>query len=120
MLRIGFLLSMFLPFTIIAAAAQDAPPDPYAKQVAKASEAKAPEANLRPRIGAPKLAGLPPRPTTALTRKPRPAFSAAPNAPPPSLPPTAAPPLAPQPAPPPQATVESDGNPVVRPPLPLR
>jgi hypothetical protein len=90
------------------------------RDIAKASEAKAPEANLRPRIGAPKLGALQPRPGTAPTHKPKPAFSAAPYAPPPLSPPAAAPPPAPQPAPPPQATVESDGNPVVRPPLPLR
>jgi hypothetical protein len=90
------------------------------RDIARASEVKASEANLRPKILAPKMAALPPRPAAALTRKPRPAFSAAPYAPPPLLPPQAAPAVAPQVAPPPQATVETDGNPVVRPPLPLR
>ena len=92
------------------------------RDIARASEVKASEANLRPRISAPKMAALPPRPATAPARKPRPAFSAAPYAaaPPPLLPPQAAPAVAPQVAPSPQATVETDGNPVVRPPLPLR
>ncbi len=90
------------------------------RDIARASEVKASEANLRPRISAPKMAALPPRPVTAPARKPKPAFSAAPYAPPPLLPPQAAPAGAPQVAPPPQATVETDGNPVVRPPLPLR
>jgi hypothetical protein len=90
------------------------------RDIGRASEVKASEANLRPRIPAPKMAALPPRPAAALTRKPRPAFSAAPYAPPPLVPPQAAPVVAPQVAPPPQATVETDGNPVVRPPLPLR
>jgi hypothetical protein len=90
------------------------------RDIARASEAKASEANLRPRITAPKMAALPPRPVTAPPRKPKPAFSAAPYAPPPLLPPQAAPPVVPQVAPPPPATVETDGNPVVRPPLPLR
>jgi hypothetical protein len=90
------------------------------RDLARASEVKASEANLRPRISAPKMAALPPRPVTAPARKPKPAFSAAPYAPPPLLPPQAAPPVVPQVAPPPPATVETDGNPVVRPPLPLR
>jgi hypothetical protein len=96
------------------------------RDIAKASEVKASEVrtsdpNLRPKIAAPRIAALPPRSATAPARKPRPALSAAPYAPPPLLPPqAAAPPLPPQPAPPPQATVETDGNPVVRPPLPLR
>jgi hypothetical protein len=90
------------------------------RDIARASEVKASEANLRPRISAPKMAALPPRPVTAPPRKPKPAFSAAPYAPPPLLPPQAAPAVAPQVAPPPPATVETDGNPVVRPPLPLR
>jgi hypothetical protein len=88
------------------------------RDIARASEVKASEA--RPRISAPKMAALPPRPVTAPARKPKPAFSAAPYAPPPLLPPQAAPPVVPQVAPPPPATVETDGNPVVRPPLPLR
>jgi hypothetical protein len=92
------------------------------RDIARASEVKASEPNLRSRIPAPKMAALPPRPAAAPVRKPRPAFSAAPYAaaPPPLLPPQAAPAVTPQVAPSPQATVETDGNPVVRPPLPLR
>jgi hypothetical protein len=78
--------------------------------------AKASEQNLRPRV-----ATLPPRPVAAPpVRKPKPAFppaqaaAASPLPPPPS----AAPPALSEPQP--QATVESDGGPVVRPPMPLR
>ena len=98
-----------------------------ARDLAKASEAKAavtdvraPEPNPRPRIAAPRL---PPPPRAVIAqpaRKPRPTFSAVQTAPPPPLPPIAA---APAPLPvetTPQATVETDGNPVVRPPMPLR
>ena len=89
--------------------------------------AKASEQNLRPRV-----ATLPPRPVVAApVRKPKPAFppaqaaAASPLPPPPSATPSALPqqPGLPQPAlsePQPQATVESDGGPVVRPPMPLR
>jgi hypothetical protein len=93
--------------------------------------AKASEQNLRPRVAAlpPRpVAALPPRPVVAPVRKPKPALppaqaaAAASTLPP--LPP-AAPPAPPQPAlsqpvPQPQTTVESDGGPVVRPPMPLR
>ena len=83
----------------------------------KASEVRPSEPNLRPRIAAPKLAPPPPRPAAGLTRKPRPSASAAPYLPPPPpLPPIAAPAVVPEA----QATVETDGNPVVRPPLPVR
>ena len=86
----------------------------------KASEVRAPEPSVRPRIPAPKMAA-PLRPAIGLPRKPRPTTaSAAPYLPPPPLPPAAAPPIMPQPAPEAQATVETDGNPVVRPPLPVR
>lgn len=85
----------------------------------KASEVRPSEPSLRPRIAAPKMAAPPPRPAAGLTRKPRPSASAAPYLPPP-LPPVAAPAVAPQPVPEAQATVETDGNPVVRPPLPVR
>jgi hypothetical protein len=78
--------------------------------------AKASEQNLRSRV-----ATLPPRPVVAApVRKPKPAFppaqaaAASPLPPPPS----AAPPALSEPQP--QATVESDGGPVVRPPMPLR
>ena len=99
-----------------------------ARDLAKASDAKAaisdvraPEPNPRPRIAAPRLPP-PPRAVVAQpARKPRPTFSAVQTtAPPPPLPPIAA---APAPLPvesAPQATVETDGNPVVRPPMPLR
>ena len=102
-----------------------------ARDIAKASEMRAAEAkpavtdarvsdpNLRPRIAAPKLS--PPRAVVAQpARKPRPTFSAVQTAPPAPLP-TAAAASAPLPVDPaPQATVETDGNPVVRPPMPLR
>ena len=107
--------------------------------------AKAVEQNLQPRIAVlpprPGIAALPPRPGTAALpprpgtatppprpiaapiRRPKPAFppaqaAAASTLPP--LPPAAAPqPALSQPMPQPQATVESDGGPVVRPPMPL-
>jgi hypothetical protein len=100
------------------------------RDIAKTSEAKTSEQNLRPR-----LATLPPRPVAALTpaRKPKPAYPPAQAAVVSTLPPSpsAAPPALPQqpglpqpalsqPAPQPQVTVESDGGPVVRPPMPLR
>ena len=100
------------------------------RDIAKTSEAKTSEQNLRPR-----LATLPPRPVAALppARKPKPAYPPAQAAvvstlpPPPSAAPPALPqqpglpqPALSQPAPQPQATVESDGGPVVRPPMPLR
>jgi TolA-binding protein len=104
--------------------------------------AKATEQNLQPRIAAlpprpgiavppprPGIAALPPspRPIAAPIRKPKPAFPPAQAAAASTLPPlpSAAPPPAPpqpalsQPLPQPQATVESDGGPVVRPPMPL-
>jgi len=91
------------------------------RDIAKAFEVKASvEQNLRPRIATPKMATPPPRSAAAPVRKPQPVFSAAPYVPPPPLPPTAAPPVAQQPVPEAQATVETDGNPVVRPPLPVR
>jgi hypothetical protein len=99
-----------------------------ARDIAKSSEAKAAVAdlrasdpNLRPRIVAPRLPPPPPHAVIAQpARKPRPTFTAVQTAPPPPLPPAAAAP-APLPVePPPQATVETDGNPVVRPPMPLR
>jgi len=86
----------------------------------KASEVRPAEQSLRPRIAGPKMAAPLPRPPAGLTRKPRPTASAAPYLPPPQLPPIAAPAVAPQSVPEAQATVETDGNPVVRPPLPVR
>ena len=93
---------------------------------AKASEAKAAETrpaeqNLRPRVSA----LTPPAPRPAVpppVRKPKPAYSyspapiaAAPAAP---LPPAQA--AAPLPPAAPQQTIADDGQPVVRPPMPLR
>jgi hypothetical protein len=95
------------------------------RDIARASEVKASEVrpsdlNLRPRTAGAKMAAPLQRPPAGLTRKPRPTASAAPYLPPPPLPPIAAPAVAPQSVPETQATVETDGNPVVRPPLPVR
>ena len=96
-----------------------------ARELAKASEARAAETrpaeqNLRPRVSA--LTPPAPRPAAAPpVRKPKPAYSyspapiAAPAAP---LPPAQA--AAPLPPAPPQQTIADDGEPVVRPPMPLR
>ena len=97
-----------------------------ARDLAKASEAKGAEAkpaeqNLRPRVSA--LTPPPSRPAAPPpVRKPKPAYSyspapiaAAPAAP---LPPAQA--AAPLPPAPPQQTIADDGEPVVRPPMPLR
>ncbi len=69
-----------------------------------------------------RVAALPPRPVAA-PRKPRPVPPPPPTAtastvPPPYYPAYPAPPP-PMPAPPPQTTVQPDGEPVVRPPMPL-
>jgi len=102
-----------------------------ARELAKASEAKAAEAkapetrpaeqNLRPKVSA--LTPPAPRPAAPPpVRKPKPAYSyspapmaAAPAAP---LPPAQA--AAPLPPAAPQQTTADDGEPVVRPPMPLR
>ncbi|MEH2498229.1 chemotaxis protein histidine kinase CheA [Bradyrhizobium sp. AZCC 1678] len=84
---------------------------------AKAAETRPAEQNLRPRVSAltPRPAAPPP------VRKPKPAYSyspapiAAPAAP---LPPAQA--AAPLPPAPPVQTIADDGEPVVRPPMPLR
>ena len=99
--------------------------DQMAKQMsrdmaARTSETKAPEQAPRPR-----LAALPPRPAAPPPRKPRPAFSPAPVAAVPAAPvaPLPPPPMAAAPLPPPpqaQPLMEPDGEPVVRPPMPLR
>jgi hypothetical protein len=94
--------------------------------------AKTAEQNLRLRTAAlPPRTGIaalsPPRPIAAPIRKPKPAFPPAQAAAASTLPPLpsaapAAPPPQPalsQPVQQPQATVESDGGPVVRPPMPL-
>jgi hypothetical protein len=88
---------------------------------AKAAEIRPSEQSLRPRVSA-----LPPRPTAPPVRKPRPAFpppqAAAATAPPaaPASPPAAAVSSPLQPEPPARAAVTTDGEPVVRPPMPLR
>jgi hypothetical protein len=90
-----------------------------ARDVAKPAEVRTSVANPRPRMSAP-----PPRSAAAPARRPMPAYTPAQAAAPAPLPqpmPQASPyPAAPPPAPPPQAAVESDGEPVVRPPMPLR
>jgi hypothetical protein len=91
-----------------------------AMAVAKTSEAKTSGPNLRPKTSSPPL-----RPAAALVRKPRPVVyspaqtAAVPPLPPP-LPQAVPSPASPQPLQPPQATTEPDGEPVVRPPMPLR
>jgi hypothetical protein len=101
-----------------------------ARELAKASEAKAAdtrpaEQNLRPRVSAltpPQARPAAPPPV----RKPKPAYSSSPSyapapiaaAPAAPLPPVQA--AAPPPPAPPQQTVADDGAPVVRPPMPLR
>jgi hypothetical protein len=87
---------------------------------AKAAETRPAEQNLRPRVSA--LTPPPPRPAAPPpVRKPKPAYSyspapiAAPAAP---LPPAQA--AAPLPPAPPAQTTADDGEPVVRPPMPLR
>jgi hypothetical protein len=101
------------------------------RELAKASEAKAVEArpaeqNLRPRVSA--LTPPAPRPAAPPpVRKPKPAYSYSPSY---SPAPIAAAPTAPLPPPaqaaaplppaPPKQTIADDGEPVVRPPMPLR
>jgi hypothetical protein len=101
-----------------------------ARELAKASEAKAAEArpseqNLRPKVSA--LTPPPPRPAAPPpVRKPKPAYSSSPSyspapmaaAPAAPLPPAQA--AAPLPPAAPQQTIADDGEPVVRPPMPLR
>jgi hypothetical protein len=102
-----------------------------ARELAKASEAKAAETrpaeqNLRPRVSA--LTPPAPRPAAPPpVRKPKPAYSYSPSyspapvaaAPAAPLPPAQAAAPLPPPAPP-QQTMADDGAPVVRPPMPLR
>jgi hypothetical protein len=84
-----------------------------ARDVAKPSEIKPLVQNPRPRISAP-----PPRAATAPSRRPIQAYAPVQAAAPP-LPQQFPPPAQLQPAPPPQLG-EPDGEPVVRPPMPLR
>jgi hypothetical protein len=86
------------------------------RDIAKSSEARGSE---------PRVAALPPRPVAPLPRKPRP-IAPAPAATASTLPPAplypAPPPVQPavsQPVPSPQATFQPDGEPVMRPPMPL-
>jgi hypothetical protein len=101
------------------------------RELAKASEARAaearpPEQNLRPRVSA--LTPPPPQRPAAPppVRKPKPAYSYSPAYSPAPIAATPAAPLppaqaaAPLPPAPPQQTIADDGEPVVRPPMPLR
>src|SRR6266446_1796408 len=83
----------------------------------KASEVKAPEPNLQPRIAAPL-----PRPAPAPARKPKPPPPLAAAIPPPPPPQAAAPSMPRQIEPPPQTTAQPQAqelSPVPRPPMPL-
>jgi len=90
------------------------------REVAKAAEPRTSEAkpveNVRPRVTA---AAPPARPTAAPVRRPTPAYPPAQAAYVPPLPPVPAP-VQSQPAPPPQQTIADDGEPIVRPPMPVR
>ncbi|MGY2907251.1 hypothetical protein [Bradyrhizobium sp. URHC0002] len=94
-----------------------------AREFAKASEAKATETRPAEPNQGPRVSALTPRPAVPPpVRKPKPAYSyspapiaAAPAAP---LPPAQA--AAPLPPGPPKQTIADDGEPVVRPPMPLR
>ena len=100
-----------------------------ARELAKATEAKAAEAkpvepNVRPKVSAltPPPAQRPAAPPPARKPKPvvstySPTYSPAPVATAPPPPPQVA---APAPPPPPAQTMADDGQPVVRPPMPLR
>jgi hypothetical protein len=93
-----------------------------ARDMAKTSDARNSAAGTtepapRPRISA--VSALPPRTAAVPLRRPRPAFSAAPPTAGPGLPQTAAAPAPSQPEPPSQLMVQPDGEPVVRPPMPL-
>jgi TolA-binding protein len=91
-----------------------------ARDIAKPSESRPPE--LRTSIQPPRpRAAVPPRPAAALSHRPAPAYAPAQTAyVPPPMPQAAAPPMPPQQPAPPPAAAESDGEPVVRPPMPLR
>jgi hypothetical protein len=90
------------------------------RETAKAAEPRTSETrpgeNVRPRVTA---AAPPPRPTAAPVRRPMPAYPPAQAAYVPPLPPVPAP-VQSQPAPPPQQTIADDGEPIVRPPMPVR
>jgi len=89
------------------------------RDFARSAEARTPEAKAAERS---RISPLPPRSAAAPPRKPRSTLSPTPAAmvsplPPP---PAVASPALPPPAPPPQATVQPDGESVVRPPMPVR
>jgi hypothetical protein len=86
------------------------------------TEAKAFEQNMRAKVSA-----LPPRPSAAPVRKPRPYVppmqaSVAPPLPPPGAPGSAPVQIAPAPLPPPPPAVSAapQDEPVIRPPMPVR
>lgn len=98
-----------------------------ARELAKASEARAAETrpaeqNLRPRVSA--LTPPAPRPAAPPpARKPKPAYSYSPSYSPAPIAAAPATPLPPAQAAaplPPQQTIADDGEPVVRPPMPMR
>ena len=101
-----------------------------AREFAKASEAKAADTRPAEQNQGPKVSALtppPPRPAVPPpVRKPKPAYSYSPSsspapmaaAPAAPLPPVQA--AAPLPPAPPKQTIADDGEPVVRPPMPLR
>ena len=97
-----------------------------AREFAKASEAKATETRPAEQNQGPRVSALtPPAPRPAVpppVRKPKPAYSYSPapiaGAPAAPLPPAQA--AAPLPPAPPKQTIADDGEPVVRPPMPLR
>jgi len=97
-----------------------------ARDVAKASEVKASEVKAsevktsEPRPSEPRPSAPKPRPRTAAPPyRPMPAYPPAQAAVPAALPQAASPPVSALPAPP-QATRTEDGEPIVRPPMPLR
>jgi hypothetical protein len=101
--------------------------DQMSREIARNSETRNSEtrtalARTSEQILRPRIAALPPRSAAAPARKPRPAFAPAQAAAAPLLPlPAAAAPVAPlQPAPPAPATAQPDGEPVLRPPMPVR
>jgi hypothetical protein len=90
-----------------------------ARDVAKLSEVKPSEAKPSIPNARTRMSALPPRSAAAPSRRPTPAYAPVQAAAPAPMP-QASPYPAAQPPAPPQAAVESDGEPVVRPPMPLR
>jgi hypothetical protein len=90
-----------------------------ARDVAKPSEPRPSELRTSIQAPRPRASVPPPRPAAALSRRPAPAYYApAQTAYVPPMPQAAPPAMPPQPAPP--AAADPDGDPVVRPPMPLR